>query len=127
MIWGDLGLAELVPLAMMGEGMTQLARIVLAITNAPSGLLLVDEVETGLHHSVLPKVWRAIDAAATQFGTQVVATTHSFECIRAAHEALSERDSLYLHRLEVTESTCRCVTYGPEELEAAMKHDLEVR
>ncbi len=127
MIWGDLGLAELVPLAMMGEGMTQLARIVLAIANVPGGLLLVDEVETGLHHSVLPRVWRTIDAAATQFGTQVVATTHSFECIRAAHEALSKCDGLYLHRLEVTENISRCVTYEPEELEAAIKHDLEVR
>ena len=60
MIWGDIGLPELVPLAMMGEGMTRLARLVLAIASAPGGLVLVDEIETGLHHTVLPDVWRAV-------------------------------------------------------------------
>ena len=85
MIWGDIGLRELVPLAVMGDGMSRLARLVLAIADAPGGLVLVDEIETGLHHTVLSDVWRVVDEAARQFETQVVATTHSYECIRAAH------------------------------------------
>jgi len=127
MIWGDIDLPELVPLAMMGEGITRLARLVLAIANAPSGLVLVDEIETGLHHSVLPDVWRAVDEAAKQFDTQVVATTHSYECIRAAHEALGSGDGFLLHRLEASSKGNRCVTYEPESIDAAMRHDLEVR
>ena len=127
MIWGDIGLPELVPLAMMGEGMTRLARLVLAIASAPGGLVLVDEIETGLHHTVLPDVWRAVDEAAKQFDTQIVATTHSYECIRAAHEALGSGDGFLLHRLEVSDKGNRCVTYSPESIDAAMRHDLEVR
>ena len=127
MIWGDIGLPELVPLAVMGEGMTRLARLVLAIANAPGGLVLVDEIETGLHHSVLPDVWRAVDEAAQQFDTQVVATTHSYECIRAAHEALGSGDGFLLHRLEVSDKGNRCVSYSPESIDAAMRHELEVR
>ena len=127
MIWGDIGLPELVPLAMMGEGITRLARLVLAISNAPSGLVLVDEIETGLHHSVLPDVWRAVDEAAKQFDAQVVATTHSYECIQAAHKALGSGDGFLLHRLEVSDAGNRCVTYRPESIDAAMRHDLEVR
>ena len=127
MIWGDIGLPELVPLAMMGEGMTRLARLVLAIAASPNGLVLVDEIETGLHHTVLADVWRAVDEAARQYDTQVVATTHSYECIRAAHEALGGGDGFLLHRLEVSDKGNRCVTYSPESIDAAMRHDLEVR
>ena len=126
MIWGDIGLSELVPLPAMGEGMTQLARIVLAIASIPDGVVLVDEVENGIHHSVLPDVWRAIDEAAKQFRTQIFATTHSFECVMAAHESLSA-DRFRLHRLEIADRTSRCVTYEPDAIAAAIQHNLEVR
>ena len=126
MIWGDIGLSELVPLPVMGEGMTHIARIVLAMASAPDGVILVDEVENGIHHAVLSDVWRALDAAAKQFRTQIFATTHSLECVTAAQEALNA-DGFRLHRLEVTDQTIRCVTYTPEAIDAAIRHDLEVR
>ena len=126
MLWGDIGLPELVPLQVMGEGMTRIARLILAISAVPSGIVLVDEIENGLHHSVLSKVWRAIEAAAEQFNTQIIATTHSFECTEAAWQALDGR-SLLVHRLEDGDGTIRCVSYEPDELEAAISHDLEVR
>ena len=127
MIWGDIGLSELVPLTMMGEGMTRLARLVLAIASSPGGLVLVDEIETGLHHTVMADIWRAVDEVAIEFDAQVVATTHSYECIRAAHEALGSGDGFLLHRLEASDAGNRCVTYRPESIDAAMRHDLEVR
>ncbi len=126
MIWGDIGLSELVPLSAMGEGMTQIARLVLAIASVPDGVVLVDEVENGIHHSVLPDVWRAIDEAAKQFRTQIFATTHSFECVMAAHESLSQ-DRFRLHRLEANDAENRCVTYEPDAIDAAICHNLEVR
>ena len=126
MIWGDIGLPELMPLSAMGEGMTQIARLVLAIASMPDGVVLVDEVENGIHHSVLPDVWRAIDEAAKQFHTQIFATTHSFECIEAAHQALGP-DGFLLHRLEVSDAENRCVTFKPNGISAAIRHNLEVR
>ena len=126
MIWGDIGLSELVPLSVMGEGMTQIARLVLSIASVPDGVVLVDEVENGIHHSVLPDVWRVIDEAAKQFRTQIFATTHSFECIEAAHQALGS-DGFLLHRLEVSDAESHCVTFKPNGISAAIRHGLEVR
>lgn len=126
MIWGDVGLSELLPLPAMGEGMTRIARLVLAISAAPDGVVLVDEIENGFHHTVLEKVWRAVDTAARQFDTQVVASTHSFECLEAAQHALGP-DRLAVHRLETAGDGIRCVTYGPDAIEAAVSHGLEVR
>lgn len=126
LIWGDIGLSELVPLSVMGAGMTQIARLVLAIASVPDGVVLVDEVEIGIHHSVLPDVWRVIEEAAKQFRTQIFATTHSFECIEAAHQALGS-DGFLLHRLEVSDAESRCVTFKPNGISAAIRHELEVR
>lgn len=129
MLHGDIGAGRLMPLPVMGEGMIRLASLVMHIGNARNGVVLVDEFENGLHHSVLPKVWRAIGEVARQFNTQVFATTHSLECIAAAHQAFaeSERYDFRLHRLERRDETIRAVTYDQETLAAAIETGLEVR
>ena len=126
MIWGDVGLSELVPLPAMGEGMTRIARLVLSICEARKGLVLVDEIENGLHHSILPDVWKAIESAAEEFECQILATTHSFECVEAAAQSVSG-DNLCLHRIELDENGGKCVTYESGEVMAAIEHRLEVR
>ncbi|MCY4547668.1 MAG: AAA family ATPase [Defluviicoccus sp.] len=126
MIWGDIGLPELVPLPLMGEGMTRIARIILAISATPDGVVLIDEIENGLHHAALGKVWQSIETAANQFNTQVIASTHSFECVEAAYRSL-DNSSFLVHRLEEVDDRIRCVSYEPEEIEAAVSHSLEVR
>lgn len=87
---GDVGTGRLMPLPVMGEGMVHLASLVLRLGNAPNCIVLVDEIENGLHHSILPKLWSAIGEVAREFNTQVFATTHSLECIKAAHKAFTE-------------------------------------
>ena len=126
MICVDIGLQELVPLSILGAGMTHVARIVLAAATATGGVVLVDEIENGLHHSVQPDVWGVIATAAKQFDVQLFATTHSFECVEAAHEALGA-DGFSLHRLEVVDGENRCVTLSPTALSGAIRHNLEMR
>ena len=81
---------------------------------------------------MVQKVWRAIAEAARQFDVQVFATTHSFECIGAAHQAFSEdlpglQDDLRLHRLDRVNGDTVAKTYDREILGAAMEMRLEVR
>ena len=125
-IWGDIGWSELIPLSVMGDGMSQIARLVLAIASAPGGLVLVDEFENGIHHSILPKVWRVVDEAAKEFRTQIFATTQSLECVIAAQDSLSE-NRFRLHRLEIADKTSSCITYEPDAIDSAIRHNLEVR
>lgn len=129
MIHGDIGLARLVPLALMGEGMVRLASLILAIANAPKGVVLIDEIENGLYYSILPKVWQSIAKAAQQFNTQVFATTHSLGCITAAHQVFNNSKvyNFGLHRLERTKGVIRVATYDKESLTAAIEAGLEVR
>ena len=88
--------------------------------------MLADEVENGLHYSIMPKVWQAVGTAAKNFDTQVVATTHSYECMEAAYQALG-KDGFRLHRLEAEEGKSRCVTLEPDQIDAVIRHTMEVR
>ena len=126
MIWVDIGLHELVPLPVMGAGMTHIARIVLSASAVPGGMVLVDEIENGLHHSVLPDVWRVVEKMVKQFDVQIFATTHSFECLEAAHKTLGA-EGFRLHRLEAVDGTTQCVTYGEDAIDGAIRHNMEVR
>jgi hypothetical protein len=129
MINCDIGIRRRVPMSQMGEGMVRLLSLVLEITNASGGAVLIDEIENGLHHSVLTKVWRAVGEAARRSDTQIFATTHSWECIRAAHEAFLSSDSydLRLHRLERSGEGVRSVTYDKGTLDTSVEMNLEVR
>jgi len=128
-IHGDVGLGRLLPLPLLGEGMARLLSIVLAIANTPNGIVLIDEIETGFHHTVLKKIWKAIGQAARQYNTQIIATTHNRECIQAAHEAFSEMEAydFALHRLDRIGEEIDVVTYDCESLAAAIRTELEVR
>jgi SepF-like predicted cell division protein (DUF552 family) len=124
------GVERLLPLQLMGEGMVRLTDLIVNIAGAPNGVVLVDEIETGFHYSVLPKVWQAIARAAQDMNTQVFATTHSRECLIAAHQAFSESEiyDFRLFRLELDpEGEIRVVAFDREDLEAVVEQEWEVR
>ena len=127
MIWGDVGLSEMVPLYTMGEGMTRLARIILGMSSAPRGILLIDEIENGLHHSVQEKVWKAIACAAEQFDTQIFATTHSYECVEMALKGLGADGFTYFRQRKTREGDNEAVVYRPDLIEFAIRRNIEVR
>jgi ABC-type transport system involved in cytochrome c biogenesis ATPase subunit len=128
-IYGEVGLPRLMPLPDMGDGMQRLLSFTLALWTSRGGVVLIDEVESGLHHSVLNQVWRLVGEAARRFDVQVFATTHSWECIVAAHQAFRETspDDLRVHRIEHLNGKVRDVVYGDEDLEAAFEIGAEVR
>ena len=125
-IWANGHLPQLVPLALYGGGVVRIARLILTMSAAENGLVLIDEIETGLHHSVLPQMWEAVRFAAREFDVQVFATTHSYECIEAAQSALNPDDWRY-HRIGQRNGIVECQTYPMDALGTAFKHFMEVR
>ena len=129
MIYADVGIGRRLPVAQMGEGMVSLLAMTLEIINAPNGVVLIDEIESGLHHSALVKVWQALATAARRYDVQIFATTHSMEAVRAAHIAFKESGvyDLRLHRLEREGEDIRAFTFDEETLGAAVEMNWEVR
>lgn len=129
LLYGDIGIGRLLPLPYMGEGIARLLVLWLAITTTPHGVILVDEIENGFHVSTLKKVWQALAEVAHQFDAQICATTHSWECIQAAHEAFGETRNydFAFHRLDRNGEAVHTISYDQESLTAATKAELEVR
>jgi AAA15 family ATPase/GTPase len=124
-------LPELMPLDEMGDGLVRLTNIILAISAVQDGILLIDEIENGLHYSIQTDVWKAIAKATELFNVQIFATTHSFEMLRAAHEAFSQSSeyNFAFHRLYRSQKTGEIdvVSYQQDNMESALEMNLEMR
>ncbi len=122
------GFPRTLPINLMGEGMEKLLGVILAVTHSPNRLVLIDEIENGLHYSILPAVWKALGQAAREYKAQIVATTHSYECLQAAHEGLSEmpEDFRYI-RLDRKDDEISAKLSNYEMVGTALKTNLEIR
>ena len=125
-IYADVGLERLIPVQLMGDGMSRILSLALAIASAPGGTVLVDEIENGLHHSVMERLWKAIASFARSYNVQLFATTHSYECIGAAYRAFEsdEDDDLRLYRIELSKGKMRAVTYDRARLKTVLEFNM---
>ncbi len=117
-----------VTLKSYGEGMSRLLGLSLAFVQCNGGILLIDEIESGLHYSVLPDVWKLIFKTAKDLNVQVFATTHSKDCIEAfAQAAYDSPEDGMLIRLERQGEKIVAKTIEEERLVDAVNFNVEVR
>ena len=117
-----------IPLRSYGDGLNRLFTIILSLVNARHGILLIDEFENGLHWDVQLAAWRTIFDLAEQLDTQVFATTHSQDALRAFEKAAaetSERGALV--RLVRRANVITPVVYSEGQLEVVTRGNIEVR
>ena len=118
-----------VPLKSLGDGAVRIFAVALALASASGGFLLIDEAENGIHHTVLQGFWRMVLGAAQASNVQVLATTHSFSCVRGFALACGESDvaqGTYV-RLERSTDETKAITYTEDELEVVAERGTEVR
>ncbi len=119
---------EPVSLRSLGDGTQRLLGVTLAMLSTQNGIVLIDEIETGIHHSILMRIWRSIFALSKEYNVQVFATTHSLECIKAFSQAASADPELgMLFRLNTSDSREPITLFTEEELKLATEYDVEVR
>ena len=119
-----------VPLNSMGDGMSRILTLTMALVSTEKGVLLVDEIETGLHYEAQLDMWRLVLKTAQDLDVQVFATTHSWDCIAAFKEALQELEDqsiAKLFRLDSKYGKLRAVEYDAEEIRIAVDQGIEVR
>ncbi len=121
-----------IPIGSMGDGIWHLLSLAIAITKCRDGFLLVDEIDTGLHYKVLPDMWKMIIETAHRLNVQVIATTHSYDCIKALAGYADARPGLLegpndfvLQRIDLRAREATC--YTPAEMQIALERLLEMR
>lgn len=135
-VYFDLGIhfPKLLPINLMGEGIQRLLDVVSAVANVSGGIVLIDEIDNGLHYSALRILWKGILQAAREYDVQVFATTHSVEALRHLTWVLDEEENASYRNdvaaytlIRADDDTVRSYRYGAEQLEYALEHDIEVR
>lgn len=123
------GVSSPIPLRSLGEGMNRMFGIALALVNAKDGMLLIDEIDTGLHYSVLPDLWKLIFEVAHRLNVQVFATSHSWDCIQAFQQAAAdnEKEEGVLIRLENRKEGVGAVIFDEQDLAIVTREQIEVR
>ena len=123
------GSDQRVPLGSMGDGIRRLLALSACLARSANGTVLIDEIDTGLHHTVMAKMWKLVVETAIRRKIQVFATTHSMDCVNAL-AALCEdepvlKPAVLLHRVEKNRSAT--VLYSADELEKAAAAGIEMR
>ena len=123
------GQEQPIQIGSMGDGMWRMLAMAIAITQCKGGVLLVDEIDTGLHYTVMADMWKLIFSAARELDVQVFATTHSFDCIESlARACVSEGTvggQVTLQRIEAGKASA--VPYSESEIAVAAERNIEVR
>lgn len=128
MLYGDIGMNKKIPINYMGDGIARILSILLAIISNKDGVVFIDEIENGIHHSVMQDVWEMVNMASKKYNCQVIATTHSYECLSSLilGTKSSKEDIAYI-RLERNEDKILSKEYEYDMLSVATEQGWEVR
>lgn len=123
------GVDQRIPIGSLGDGIWRILGLALALVHAENGVLLVDEIDTGLHFSVMSDMWKLVSESAKRLHVQVFATTHSRDAVDSLAAIVSESnngdDTVTIQRLERDKQ--HAVTFNDQEILVAAKRGIEVR
>ena len=114
---GVRGGGRKLPMSSFGDGIRRLLTLSLSLIDAANGVLLIDEIDGGLHWTVMEDLWRLVISTARQANIQVFATTHNYDCIRGL-ASLVESSTDFDHDVSIQKierSTNRAVTFDVME------------
>lgn len=116
------------PLGSLGDGVWRMLTLSVVLARCQGGMMLVDEIDSGLHHTVMADMWRLVFDAAEHLDIQVFATTHSDDCVYSLASICRDDESARGVTIQRTEAgRTRSVAYSEAEIEAAAEHRIEVR
>jgi AAA15 family ATPase/GTPase len=98
LLHADIGLSSKIPLNYLGDGMFRILSYLAAILNSPNGIVLIDEIENGLHYSIHKDLWKILFKTANEYNVQLFINTHSIEMVHAFNsiaKEISPNDFMY--------------------------------
>lgn len=123
------GLGGRIPIGSMGDGMWRMLGLALSLVRSGDGVLLIDEIDTGLHYSVMKSMWKLVIQTAEKLGVQVFATTHSRDCYESLASAIDELElgesEVSIQRIEKDLNSS--VSFSRNEILAAAARGIEIR
>lgn len=130
----DVGLPQRIPINLMGDGIRKIVSFLTSIYACRGGVVLIDELSNGFHHSVMKPMWDIVIRAAIKNDVQVFATTHDEDSIRGFQQAAldyqneSGKDVAAGFKLQrIADDELKSYRYSVEQLGYAIEQEMEVR
>lgn len=103
--------------------------LAIALIQAKDGVLLIDEIDTGLHYTVMRDMWRLVSNTAKDLNIQVFATTHSYDCVKSLAAICNSGENAdgYVSIQRIEPEKGRAVHYSEAEIRVAAEQHIEVR
>jgi len=122
------GMDKKVPLPSVSSGINRMLAIMLTIASRPRSIVLVDEIENGIHWKHFPFLWRAIVSLLRENDSQLFAVTHSGECLRAAAQATGKKtDDVELWQMERIDGEHHLTRFSGGRMKSAIESGIDVR
>ena len=118
-----------IPITSYGDGLRRLLALRLALFGLENGFLLIDEIDAGMHWTVMEDVWRLIVEVARKSHVQIFATTHSYDCIRGLGSLMKSRPDLAaeVSLQKVHRSLEQAVSFAGDQIATAVEQQIELR
>ena len=108
--------------------MVRMFSIILELISSRNGVLLIDEIDNGLHYRVMPKLWKLLGALVEKHDVQIFATTHNDDMMRSALEGFSGKEGMLgLFRIDKRGERHVMVSYSEEAMKGILEDHFEVR
>ncbi len=123
---------ELLPISMAGDGVGRLINILSSIACEDYNVVLIDEIDTGLHYSAHKLLWSVLLDFIKDRNIQLFATTHNLECIESLDAVISSNEHLkplasVFNVSRTKKEGFQAYRYSSSELRESIKNEIEIR
>ena len=127
----DVGLEKRIPINILGDGVRKFFTLILAIYRSKNGILLIDEIDNGLHFSTMEKLWRILLNVATIFNVQLFITTHNIDSLKGLKNVLASDNSLKnlvsAYKILRKEKIHETLYYNADSFSTVIQQENEIR
>lgn len=129
----DIGESRLVDLSSLGEGVNKLLTIFAISFFTKNGIILIDEIENGIHYSLMPKIFKTLIELSHENNNQIFITTHSFDVVKTIGDMtkadeISGNDLSFI-RIGYSEAKRKTLstTFSVDEVKLSTDENWEIR
>lgn len=114
----------------MGDGARKIVSLLTAVYDCKNGMLLIDEISNGFHHSVMCDLWKVLINVAIRNNTQLFVTTHDIDSIKGIRDAaINEFDDKIatFKLLKTNDDELKAYHYSLDSLNYSINQEIEIR
>jgi hypothetical protein len=129
LILADVGGNRMVPMNVLGDGFCRVSLMLTGILWEGAKVTVIDEIDSGLHHSVMTDFWKSSVDLMLEKGNQLFCVTHSDEMLMKSLDAFTRTPTaLRIFRIERSSNgALAAAKYTYETYKAAVLSGDEIR